>query len=378
MNAPMRALWVLALVACQRSNDAPPPTGHNAPPIVAPKTDRPVPPLPDPLPGKRRDMTAIVGRAARAAIGDLDGDGKPELVLVDSEQLRVVDLDGKELAHAPAQGGIEVLAIVDRAIVAGWGLSREHRDAKAKVTLHRFAHGTLTDETVLAPATVRQDVVAVLPLGGDLGIAYFDTKYTVAYVVAHHTDAGWTAGPPTSIRMATAWARGDLDGSGKPQTIVGRLYGDTKDADGDAFVLGADGTRTKLPTTRGVQGLAIADTDGDGKAEIYVGDGWDANYGQIARGLLTEIRDGKATLIEDTPGQFTIWQIVVADVDGDGKPDLVTRGSHYVRVYRRDGGAWHGQTIAGAARDVAVGPDKQILVLGDKPELVDLTQPGPR
>src|SRR6478672_2631717 len=55
------------------------------------------PPLPVPLPGQRKDVTALVGSASRAAIGDLDGDGKGDIVLVDTERLRVVTPEGREL-----------------------------------------------------------------------------------------------------------------------------------------------------------------------------------------------------------------------------------------------------------------------------------------
>src|ERR1700730_15119375 len=57
------------------------PVRPEPPPARAPK-------LPDPLPGVRKDVTAIVGAAVRVAIGDLDGDGASEIVLVDPQQLR--------------------------------------------------------------------------------------------------------------------------------------------------------------------------------------------------------------------------------------------------------------------------------------------------
>src|SRR5690349_13800462 len=44
-------IWVIALVACQRPNDAPAQNAPKQPPTIVAPT-----PLPDPLPGKRRDM----------------------------------------------------------------------------------------------------------------------------------------------------------------------------------------------------------------------------------------------------------------------------------------------------------------------------------
>jgi hypothetical protein len=223
-------------------------------------------------------------------------------------------------------------------------------------------------------------VAAVIASGAALLIAYFDSTYSVTKVTATHGAAGWTTGDPVVIRMATSWAIGDLDGDRKPEVVVGRLYGDAKDRDGDAFVLSPEGKRRALATLRGVQGLAVADTDGDGRDEIFLGDGWHQDYGQRARGQLTWARlvDGelRSEVIEDTPGQYTIWQILVADVDGDGKPEIITRGSHYVRVYRRSGERWRGLTIAGAARDLAIGDldgtGNAILIAGERSELVSL------
>jgi hypothetical protein len=383
----MQRTLVLLLVACQGKPAPPPPpaagsdlVSHAEPPPATPVEHKPVPPLPDPLPGKRRDMSAIVTTANRALIADLDGDGHAELALLDPVKLRIVDKDGKEIASAPAAAGIEVLTVYGTELVAGFGASREHRDATAQFTGYRLEKTKITVEAILVPTTTRQDVVAAIPDGPRLVLAYFESKYGVTKVSATRAPGAWTTSEPQTIRMATSWGLGDLDGSGKPSIVVGRLYGDVIGADGDAFVLAADGTHKMLPTTRGVQSLAVADTDGDGRAEIFVGDGWHQNYALNAQGLLTWIRlvDGafKAELIEDTPGQYTINQIIAADVDGDGKPELVTRGNAYVRVYKRSGDRWIGLTIAGKVRDVAVGDldgnGTAILVVGDRSELVDL------
>jgi hypothetical protein len=145
-------------------------------------------------------------------------------------------------------------------------------------------------------------------------------------------------------------------------------------------VLAPDGSRKRIPSTRGLRSVALIDSDGDGKLELFMGDGWHQNYGQFAHGLLTMAKpDGssgfKTELVEDTPGQYEIMKTLPATIDG--KRVLVTNGSHYVRVFWRDGTAWKGLTIAGASRDVAVGDldgkaGDEILIAGDKSEIVNL------
>lgn len=405
----MRMLWSPALcalavtTACQRRDRAPTPAEPEPPPAAsapapadpaapaAPERPRSVPPLPVPLPGARTDVTALLGKADRVAIGDLDGDGRNEIVVADAQRLRVLDASGQERASTAAPGGIQILAIARlgdgrRAeIVAGWGLSREHRQAPARVVVYRLEGERLAAEAVIAPQTSRNEIAAIVPFAeepGTLLIAYFDAKYTVRSVIARR-GATWSTSDVATIRTATAYARGDLDGDGRPELVVGRVYGDAQGSDGDAFVLQGDGRRIPIPTTRGVRALAIADADADGRPELFLADGWHQRYGRDGRGLLTWIRhvDGalRSELIEDTPGQYSVGRILPADVDGDGRVELVTSGSHYVRMFDRRSGRWEGLTLAGAARDVAIGDldgvaGDEVLIVGDQAEIVSLRE----
>jgi hypothetical protein len=339
----------------------------------------PLPPLPDPLPGQRTDITPRVGSAIRVAVGDFDGDHDRELVVVDAKQLRIVETGGREVAATPIAAGIQVLVARDidgdgrDEILTGWGQSREHMDAKSRISLYRFQRGKLVEEVIAEPQAERNEVVAILPLADRLFVAYFDSKYMVTSAYAKRGAQGWQVDPIASVRMATSYAHGDLDGDGKPDLIVGRIYGDDKGIDGDAFLLAADGTRKPIPTTRGLRSLALVGSD------LFIGDGWHQNYGEHGRGLLTWVRGGssalRSELIEDTPGQFGIDRILPASIGGGAA--LVTQGSHYVRVYVRRGETWRGLTIGGAVRDVAVGdldgkPGDEIVLLGDKSEIVKL------
>lgn len=357
-------------------------------PPARPAPAAPAPDLPDPLPGRRTDITSAAGDAVKVAVGDLDGDRRAELVFVDGDRVRVADATGRPIADAPGFGGIRALEVVGggavgegAAVVAGWGDTALHRQTPERIDLYRLRGRQLSEELVATPRTSRNDVVAMLGAGRQLLLAYFESKYMVKTSLAERGEAGWTLRDVASIRMAMSWARGDVDGDGAPDLVVGRLYGDDAGVDGEAFLLRPDGARVRIPTTRGVRGLAVADTDRDGKAEVFLGDGWHQAYRDQARGLLTTARwDGSAfrsELVEDTRGQYALMRILPADVDGDGVPELVTQGSSYVRVFRREGGHWRGLTVAASGRDVAVGPldgepGDEIVVIGDRSERISL------
>jgi hypothetical protein len=304
--------------------------------------------------------------ADRVAAGDLDGDGRAELVLVDATALRVVTMAGAEVARLTVPGGIQVLRLEDidgdgRAeILAGWGRTRTHRDAAARVSIYRLRRGALNEQRVAEPETTRNEVVDVLPFQGGLLVANFESKYMVSIARADFGGGRWTLSPMHTLRMATSVALGDVDGDDRADLVIGRVYGDTVDADGDAFVLRPDGERVPIPVTGGVRSLALADLDGDGRLEILLGDGWNKNYGKLAEARLTRAwwADGqfRTELLDNSPGQYTLWSIVAADLNANGKPEIVTRGNEQIHILSREGDGWKKKSIASGCHDAAVTP----------------------
>ncbi|MBX3250597.1 MAG: VCBS repeat-containing protein, partial [Myxococcales bacterium] len=332
---------------------------------------------------------AVVGAAIMAAVGDLTSDPGHELVVADATRLRVVTRAGDEVASRPAPAGVQVLTTADldgdgsAEILAGFGRTREHPEGAARAAVYRLRDGALHEELLIAPETERAEIAAIVPWPRagrvDLLVAHFDSRFFVTVSRARFASGAWELAPVAQLRMATSYALGDLDGDGALEVVVGRVYGDSQPEEGDAFVLLEGGARRPIPTTRGVRGLAVLDTDGDGRAEVFLGDGWHRNYGQLARGQLTVARQGDDGFSSETvlqmPGQYTLWQIVPADLYGDGSATFVARASTEVYVLRRDASGWSSARVGGEARHVAVGdldgrPGDEVVLLTDPPEIL--------
>ena len=327
----MRAGLVVALslLACQRETGRP----------------RALPPLPP---------------ALRGAIGDLDGDRRGEIALADGERLRLLDRTGRELASAPAPGGAQVLAAGDLdgdgrgEIAAGWGQDRAHPEARARISLYRLAGGALAEEVVLEPVSERPQIAAILADPPGLFVAWYDSQYMVKSARARRDGAAWRIEEVALIRTAGSYALGDVDGDGARDLVVGRFYGDQPASDGDAFLLRPGGPRVPIPTTRGVQAIALAG------GEVFLADGWHKDYGRQARALLSRARwtggGFRSEVVDELEGEYTIRGLLAADLDGDGRAELAARGSGSVRVYRRgEDGRWRGQRVAGEVSDLAAG-----------------------
>ena len=176
----------------------------------------------------------------------------------------------------------------------------------------------------------------------------------------------------------------DLDGDGKPDLVAVNYY------DGNISLfrnISTNGTlsfapRVDLPSFGGAPlGLAVADVDGDGKLDLVVSDSSNNRvlvYRNISTvGTLTtnSFAAPVAFSAGNSPGA-----VRVRDLDGDGKPDIVcvNSGDNTLSILRNIGTAGSLTTNSFAAQVVlATGPNPSDLVIADldgdgKPDLVQL------
>ena len=296
-----------------------------------------------------QEITGALGNRATAVM-DVDGDGKPDLVMMgydtvyvfrntstqglisfdvpakfltgyDAQDLAVADLDGDgkpELITANAFEG--TVSVLRNTCTAG------NISFAAKVD---FAAGS-------APSGV-----AVMDFDGDgkrdLAVSCYNGNYVV--VLGNQSTPGSIAlGTPLSLPVGanpSGIAAGDLDGDGKPdiatsnysdntlsvirnQSVPGSLSFATSVAFSNNYVVSAASTR-----------IAMADMDGDGKLDLA---------------LINQASPGAASLFKNnsTPGNLVFTHsfqapygvdaiiygkpvgVVMQDLDGDGRPDMAT------------------------------------------------------
>ena len=250
--------------------------------------------------------------------------------------------------------------------VVAWGVGRGFLKAPLVLMLHNAKTGQgdvlwrdagqRNESAHLSSIDLNDDGVP------DVAFAYYASKYMVRtrHMLSTPADAG--PGPGSlvqegkDVRMASSRAYGDLDGDKKVDEVVGRVYGDAKGEPGDLTVHFGNGKTVKVPSDRGIKAVWIGKAGNDTRPALYFSDGWESNYGKKAKAQLKRATFGKGAtdprLIGTSPGEFTFFDITPADIDGDGKTELIARGNQSLSEFKEMGGGkskgmWGRRTLAG-------------------------------
>ena len=164
--------------------------------------------------------------------------------------------------------------------------------------------------------------------------------------------AGLSGAPPVSVTFAAAVASfsggnganavavADVNGDGKPDIVISNWCSDNNCTGGSVGVLLGNGDGTFQPATSYLSGglyadsIAVADLNGDGNPDLVVancGANANANCAGASGNVAVLLGNGDGTFQTAVPyhlggGGFGSTSVAVADVNGDSKLDLVVAG----------------------------------------------------
>lgn len=264
------------------------------------------------------------------AAGDLDGDGKPDLVLVNNGTYYMEVFQNNS---TPGHISMTELAPIAE---PGWGtwvaIGDLNGDGKPDLVFAESSTSTLS-------VFLNTSTVGNISFGAATRV-YFPNNYgTYAVAIA------------------------DIDGNGKPDLVVSdsgpgmiSVLLNTSTA-GGAITFGA---RSDFATGNYPLGLALGDLDGDGRIDVVVANNNDATL-SVFRNTSSSGSVSFTTTTQSTG--FGTWAVGIADLDGDGKPDVagVDNGTTTISVHRN--------TSSSGSISLATNVDYQV---GDAPLSVAL------
>jgi hypothetical protein len=302
--------------------------------------------------GPKNDLTT--GSFPRSvAMGDLNGDGKPDLVVANANSSTVsiflgdgtgnfgpkTDMSTNTMPQSVAIGDLNKDGKPDLAVAnliggsAGLSIFLGNGDG---------SFGAKTDFDVgLNPSAV---VMGDLNNDGNLDLAVANDGYnTVTILLGNGKGSFVPTASFTTANSAQSSAIGDVNGDGNVDLIVSSEAGYVSVLLGNGN--GSFGARTDFPAGAAGQGpesVAIADFNGDNKPDAAAGT-WHAANINPSKNLSVLLGNGAGSFGPQTeydtlPTTAGVgWSVAFGDVNGDGNPDLMVTGLRVVSVLLGDG-----------------------------------------
>ena len=229
--------------------------------------------------------------------GDLDGDGKPEVIVAcyQSPKLAI-------FRNTSTPGNVSVVAPTSYQAIGNYTLSLTVADC----------NGDGKPEIVLASAA--SNYVSIFPNNSTIGNISVGTRMDL------HLPSNTT--PNTVIAS-------DLDGDGKPDLASVNFGANTVSVFRNTGPVGGAlsfAANVDFSVGGGANDLAVGDLDGDGKPDLAVVNNTDATITLLQNactpGNLNFVRGTDVQTGTMNPG--SPWALRIADFDGDSKPDIAS------------------------------------------------------
>lgn len=316
-------------------------------------------------------------------IGDLDGDGKPELITLNNTSQttntfsilrnQAVSLPPSITSFSPTSGAIGSSVTINGANFLNTPTGNVVYFGAVKATV---TAASATQLTVTVPIGATYQPLSVLVNGLT---AYSSQPFSVTFSSSGIIDANsfganfdFTAGTqPYGLALA------DLDGDGKTDATVvnnGGVGAGTVSLFRNTSSLGVLGsgafsTKADLSPSTNPHSVAIGDLDGDGKPDLVI-----SNLSSNSVSVFKNI-SAAGTL---TPASFATKVdfatnsaprcVAIGDLDGDGKPDIATanNGSASLSILKNVGvqGVIDGSSFL-AKVDLPIGNNPWSIAIGD-------------
>lgn len=264
-------------------------------------------------PGAFATTTTLSTTTASALVpGDLDGDGTTDLLVADTDGLRVWRNDGLGTftADASAFGSANAKAVALGSLTANSTLDAVVVTASGDVEIWtNDAAGHFSLAQTLPGLSARAVALGDLDADGDLDLIV--TTATGTRVYLNNGSGTFTAGA-TFGSAGTSVALADFDLDGDLDAVVTSATGTVIYSNSGSAAFSAAYTNA-TPADR----VAVADLDADGRPDVIL-----TRADQPAR-LWRNTGAFQFTPLAAAPGGGTIPTLATGDIDGDGRADLI-------------------------------------------------------